>query len=374
MNFEFDDSEQAIRETIRAYLAETSTPASLRRLIQSDEGFDATVWQTLASELGLVGLLIPEVHGGSGLGFVELAAVLHEMGRALYCGPYFSSAVLVPIALRELGDEPGRRQLLPGIANGSRRATLAVGEDAHTPAPDRIQTRAHRDGHLHRLTGRKRFVIDADSAHSILVVARSEEQSSLYRLFGVESDAAGLERTSLATLDPTRRQADLRFSNTPATSLGPALPWDRVARVLALSAIALAAEQAGGAERTLDDSLRYARERIQFGRPIGAFQAIKHKCADMLIASESAKAAALFAAWTASQDLRSVETVASIAQATCSDAYLKNAGENFQIHGGVAFTWEYDAHFHIKRARSSWALFGSPKEHRELTATAMGLR
>jgi len=372
MQFEFSEEQEAIRQATRSFLEEVSTPTEVRRVIKTPEGYDADVWRALASDLELVGLLIPQAHGGSGLGFVELAAVMQEMGRALLCAPYFASAVLAPVAIALLGDEAAAARLLPDIASGLQRAALAVTET--TPGVDAIETRARADGDGFRVSGRKPFVIDGFTADHLLIVARLEGEAASLGLFCVESDAAGLERTPLDTLDPTRKQAHLEFKDSKAWAVGPPTEAAQIERVLARAAVALAAEQAGGAERTLEDTVAYVQLREQFGRPIGSFQAVKHKCADMLMAAESAKAAAQYSAWAASRNAEDADAAAAVAKATCSEAYLHNAGESLQLHGGIGFTWESDAHLHLKRARSSWQLLGPPSAHRETTAVRMGLR
>ncbi|MBV8160638.1 MAG: acyl-CoA dehydrogenase, partial [Acidimicrobiia bacterium] len=203
------------------------------------------------------------------------------------------------------------------------------------------------------------------------VAARTGDNVSLFTVAG---DAEGLTRTPLATMDQTRKQARLEFSGTPAKLLGTeGEGWPVLSRVLALAAVALAAEQVGGAQKCLDMSVEYAKVRVQFGRPIGSFQAIKHKCADMLLEVESAKSAAYYAGWAAAELNDELPTVASLAKAYCSDAYFHAAAENIQIHGGIGFTWEHDAHLYFKRAKSSQLLLGDPTYHRELLAQRIGI-
>jgi alkylation response protein AidB-like acyl-CoA dehydrogenase len=214
-------------------------------------------------------------------------------------------------------------------------------------------------------------VIDGHTANLILVAARSGDGISL---FSVEGDAAGLTRTPLTTMDQTRKQARLEFSGVPAKLIGAeGKGWDTLSRVLDLAAVALAAEQVGGAQKCLDMSVEYAKVRVQFGRPIGSFQAIKHKCADMLLEVESAKSAAYYAGWAAAELNDELPVVASLAKAYCSDAYFHAAAENIQIHGGIGFTWEHDAHLYFKRAKSSELLLGDPTYHRELLAQRIGI-
>ena len=221
------------------------------------------------------------------------------------------------------------------------------------------------------LNGTKRFVIDGHIANLILVAARTDAGLSL---FAVEGDASGLTRTSLSTMDQTRKQAELVFADTPATLIGTdGSAAAGLTKTLQLAAVALAAEQVGGAQRCLENAVAYAKERIQFGRPIGSFQAIKHKCADILLEVESAKSAAYYAGWAAAEDNDELPIVASLAKSYCSDAYFHAAGENIQIHGGIGFTWEHHAHLYFKRAKSSELLLGDPAYHREILATQLGI-
>jgi len=226
-------------------------------------------------------------------------------------------------------------------------------------------------GDGHTLTGTKMFVIDGHSADVVLVLARTDAGISL---FAVEGDAAGLTRTPLATMDQTRKQARLEFADTPARLIeSEGIGWDFVARVLDLAAVGLAAEQVGGAQKVLEMAVEYAKVRVQFGRPIGSFQAIKHKCADMLLEVESAKSAAYYGMWCASEMNDELPSTASLAKAYCSEAYFHAAAENIQIHGGIGFTWEHPAHLYFKRAKSSELLFGDPTYHREQLAQRIGI-
>ncbi len=214
-------------------------------------------------------------------------------------------------------------------------------------------------------------MLDGHTADLLIVAARTAAGVSL---FAVEANANGVERTALSTMDQTRKQAKITFTDAPATLIGTdGAGWAVIETVLDLAAVALAAEQVGGAQKVLDMSVEYAKERIQFGRPIGSFQAIKHKCADMLLEVESAKSAAYYAGWCASEMNDELPSVASLAKAYCSEAYFHCAAENIQIHGGIGFTWEHPAHLYFKRAKSSELLFGDPSYHRELLAQRIGL-
>ncbi|HUO48732.1 MAG TPA: acyl-CoA dehydrogenase, partial [Acidimicrobiales bacterium] len=287
------------------------------------------------------------------------------------CAPYFSTVALGANALLASGDEGAKKDLLPGIASGDTIATLALTEDTGRWDLDGITLAASESGGGWTLDGHKMFVIDGHSADLILVAARTARGVSL---FAVEGGAAGLTRTALATMDQTRKQARLEFSGTPARLVGDDGGAAGVlSQTLDLAAVALAAEQVGGAQRCLDMAVEYAKTRIQFGRPIGSFQAIKHKCADMLLEVESAKSAAYYAGWAAAEDSDELPVVASLAKSYCSEAYFHAAAENIQIHGGIGFTWEHDAHLYFKRAKSSELLLGDPSYHRELLAQRIGI-
>jgi alkylation response protein AidB-like acyl-CoA dehydrogenase len=367
MTFAFSEEQQELRRGLRRFLEDKSPSRQVRRLMETEAGYDRAVWSQMAEQLGLQGLTIPEEHGGAGGGPVEQLIVLEEMGRVLLCAPYFATAVLAVHALQASGDAAAQGELLPGIAAGTTIATLAVPEDDGSWSTDGLQTRARRSGDAYVLDGRKSFVLDGAIADLVLVVAQADEGPTL---FAVDGHAPQLSRRSLQTIDMTRKQAALVLDGVPARLVGTAgAAAGVVEKTLQLAAVALAAEQVGGAQRCLDMSVDYAKLRVQFGRPIGSFQAIKHKCADMLLEVESAKSAAYYAAWAAAEGSNELPLVASLAKAYCSEAYFHVAAENIQVHGGIGFTWEHDAHLYYRRAKSSEVMLGSPTHHREIAAT-----
>jgi alkylation response protein AidB-like acyl-CoA dehydrogenase len=371
VNFAFSEEQEELRRTVRSFLEQKSPESEVRRLMETTEGHDPAVWKQMGEQLGLQGLAVPEDFGGSGFTYVELGVVLEEMGRSLLCAPYFSTVVLASNALLHCGDDAAKKEYLPGIASGETIATLAFTEESGRWDADGIQMQASGSGDSWTLDGTKMFVIDGHVADLILVAARTGAGISL---FAVAGDASGLTRTPLSTMDQTRKQARLEFSGTPARLVGAeGAGWDVMSRVLDLAAVGLAAEQVGGAQKCLEMSVEYAKVRVQFGRPIGSFQAIKHKCADMLLEVESAKSAAYYAMWAASELNDELPVVASLAKAYCSDAYFHAAAENIQIHGGIGFTWEHPAHLYFKRAKSSELLLGDPTYHRELLAQRIGI-
>ncbi len=371
MNFAFSEEQEELRRIVRQFLDSKSSEAEVRRLMETTEGYDPATWSQMANELGLQSLIIPEEYGGQGFGYVELTVVLEEMGRSLLCAPYFSTVVLAGNTLLHSGDDGAKKELLPGIASGDMVATLAFTEESGKWDESGITMQATKDGDGYKLTGTKMFVLDGNAADLILVAARTDAGVSL---FHVEAHTPGLKRTALATMDQTRKQARLEFADVPAKPIGTeGEGWTVLERVLDLAAVALAAEQVGGAQKVLEMAVEYAKVRVQFGRPIGSFQAIKHKCADMLLEVESAKSAAYYAGWCASELNDELPSVASLAKAYCSEAYFHAAAENIQIHGGIGFTWEHPAHLYFKRAKSSELLFGDPTYHRELLAQRIGI-
>jgi alkylation response protein AidB-like acyl-CoA dehydrogenase len=371
MNFAFSEEQDELRTSVRRFLEDKSPETEVRRLMETTEGYDTAVWSQMADQLGLQSLTIPEEFGGSGFSYVELIVVLEEMGAALLCAPFFSTVALGANALLTSGDDSAKADLLPGIASGETIATLAFTEDSGRWDIGGVALEATPSGDGWVLNGHKSFVLDGHVADLILVVGRTDAGISL---FSVAGDADGLTRTPLATMDQTRKQARLEFSGTPARLIGTDGGAEAgLSKTLDLAAVALAAEQVGGAQRCLDTAVEYAKTRIQFGRPIGSFQAIKHKCADMLLEVESSKSAAYYAGWAAAEDSDELPVVASLAKSYCSEAYFHAAAENIQIHGGIGFTWEHPAHLYFKRAKSSELLFGDPAYHRELLAQRIGI-
>ncbi len=371
MKLVFSEEQDELRRVVRRFLAEKFPEAEVRRLMETIGGFDPAIWAQMAGQLGLQSLTIPEEYGGAGFSYVELVIVLEEMGAVLACAPYFSTVALAANALLTSGDAAAKKRLLPGIAAGETIATLAWTEDEGRFDLGGIRCQATRTAAGWEVDGYKSFVVDGHTAGLLLVVAHAPAGLSL---FAVQPDAAGLRRTPLATMDQTRKQARLVFSGTPARLIGVAGGAEPgLRKALDLAAVALAAEQVGGAQRCLDSAVAYAKTRLQFGRPIGSFQTIKSKCADMLLHVESARSAAYYAGWAAAEDSGELPAVASLAKSCCSEAYAHAAAENIQIHGGIGFTWEHDAHLYFKRAKSSEFLLGDPTYHRELLAQRLGV-
>ena len=371
MNFGFSEEQEELRKMVRRFLEEKSPESEVRRLMATNEGYDPAVWEQMANELALQALGIPEEFGGQGFGPVELYVVFEEMGAALFCSPYFSTVALAANAILLVGSDADKAAYLPGIASGETIATVALTDDAGQWDLSTTSTRATSKGDGFVISGVRNYVTDGNVASLLLVPAMTSKGLSL---FAVDPNASGVKRELLATMDQTRKQSRIEFSDAPGTLLGT--DGDALAGLettLAIAASALAAEQVGGAQRVLTNAVEYAKNRVQFGRPIGSFQAIKHKCADMLLDVESAKSAAYYAAWAAQEMNDELPIAASLAKSFCSEAYFHCAAENIQIHGGIGFTWEHHAHLYFKRAKSSELFLGDPAYHRELLAQRLGI-
>jgi alkylation response protein AidB-like acyl-CoA dehydrogenase len=351
----FTEEQEELRRSARAFLAEHSSSERVRAAMASDLGWDAEAWKRIGGELGWTAVAIPEAYGGVGLGFVELVGLLEEMGEALLCAPFFASVCMAAPALLAAGDSAAAREWLPAIAEGRATAALVTGDVVATRAADAVT-----------LDGVARLVLDGHAADLLVVAAREGGGTSL---FALPARTRGVERQAHPTMDQTRRFAEVSLRGVAAARAGAAGQGaTALACALDQARVALAAEQVGGAQRCLDLAVAYAKERVQFGRPIGSFQAIKHKCADMMVAVESARSAAYWAGCVAAEAGAELPRAASLAKAWCSESYFRCAADALQIHGGVGFTWEYDVHLHLKRARSMEQFLGSPTWHRERVA------
>ena len=369
MRFSFTEEQEEFRVFLRRFLEDKSPTTEVRRLMETDEGYDDAVWKQLSSELGLPAVHVPEEYGGQGFSVAELAIVVEEMGRALLCAPYFSSAVLATTTILEAATEEQKRTLLPPLAGGETRATLAFTEDNGLWKGSGVEATATTSGDGYTIDGAKSFVLDGHTADSIVVLARTSGTSGNDGLsfFIVSGDADGLTRTLLKTTDPTRKQARLEFKSVQAELLGQeGAAAGPLAKVLDIAAICLANEMVGGAEKLRESALEYSLMRVQFGRQIGSFQTMKHKSADMLLEVELAKSAAYYAAAAAAEGDDETPALACLAKAGAAQAYMQTAINTVQIHGGIGFTWDNDTHLWFKRAKSSEVFLGDPAYHREL--------
>ncbi len=368
IQFHFTEEQRQFRDVLRRFMAAASPATEVRRLMDDERGFDPAVWRRMADELGLAGLMVPERYGGSGFGLVEVGLAMEEMGRVLLCAPYLASAVLAANALCRTGSEAQKQRWLPGIASGQALAALAFAEPGGEPGVESIAMQAAALDGGYSLTGCKDYVVDGCNAELLLVAARTGGEGGLagLSLFAVAGEAPGVSRRRLQALDPTRQLARVEFDGAAAELLGelnqagPAL-----AETLDVGAIALANEMAGGAQRLLEDTLEYIRLRMQFGRAVASFQAIKHRCAELLLQVELMKSAAYHAAQVADAQPEQLAYEASLAKAAAGEAYLHAAAEAIQLHGGIGFTWDQDTQLWFKRAKSSEVLLGDPAWHRE---------
>lgn len=379
MEFSFSEDQNELRRAARRFLEVASSEERVRSAMETEQGYDSATWTQLSEELAWTALTVPEEYGGLGMSYLDLHPLMEEMGRALLCSPFFSTVCLGANALLLGGTGAQKERYLPGIAAGETTATLAYGENNNRMDAEGVEATYCRTGAAYILRGAKTYVLDGHTAKLVIVAARAEGSKGVegVSLFLVPGDAEGLTRTWLPTMDQTRRLASLELGDVvvPHDALlgQEAQGWCLVERTLDLARIALAAEQVGAAEMCLEMSVEYAKVRKQFGRTIGSFQAIKHKCADMLMMVESARSAAFYASALAGQGDPDLEEVASSAKAFCSDTFFHCAAETIQIHGGIGFTWEHAAHMYFKRAKATEVLFGDPSFHRERFAKRMGL-
>ena len=357
MDFGLNDDQEMLQRYAREFLEKECPSTFVRAQMDSVTAHDASFYKKMAG-LGWTAIAIPEDAGGQGMSYVDLAVLVEEMGRAVVPGPFFATVCLAAPVLADTG----RTDLLSGIASGERLATLAYTEESGRVDERGIQLQADGD----RLTGAKHYVPDAHVAHTLIVAARSDEGVSLY---AVAADAPGVSIEQVPTMDMTRRWCTVTLDGAQGELLGEAgRGWPILERTLQKSAALLSSECVGGANKVLDMSVDYAKVRMQFGRPIGSFQAVKHRCADMLVDVEMARSAMYYAAWAASEEDTELPLAASIAKAWCGEAYTRVAANGIQVHGGIGFTWEHDMHLYFKRAKVNELLLGDTAHHRELVA------
>jgi alkylation response protein AidB-like acyl-CoA dehydrogenase len=372
VTFALTEEQQALAAMVRDVLADTASSDRIRAVMLDEGGFDAGTWDQLA-QLGLTGLTIAEEHGGAGATFVELSLVFEELGRRLAPVPLLASAVLGATVLQHAGSPEQQTAILPDVAAGTARLALAHLDPAGRLTAD-PGIRAVREGERWTLDGTAGFVVDGQHATHLVVAATSAEG---LQLFLVDADAEGVERTAVEVLDLTRPMATIRCSGVTVDAgarLGAADPAAALDAALTAGVVALACEQVGGTRQLLEMTTAYARDRVQFGRSIGSFQAVKHRLAELLVATESARSAAYHAARVlAAGEWEELRIAAPLAASYCAEVYERAAGDAIQLHGGIGFTWEHDTHLYFKRAKASKLLLGDPKHHRRQLADALGL-
>ena len=378
MEFGFTEEQEMIRSQAAEFLKNECPVSKVRELMLSEHAYSPELWEKLAA-MGWLGLVFPEQYGGAGLTFVELTVLLEAMGRALVPGSFFSTVVLAGFILLEAGDEDQKNRWLKPLAEGNLKATLALTEPNGSWKADGVASViAERGGGEYIINGTKLFVPDAQKADLIICAARTDSSSSPesnITLFAVEPNTEGLKITRLKTMDQTRGLYEVTFKRVRVAADqvlgGVGKAWPVIERVIDKATIGLCAEMVGGAQSVLDMCVHYAKDRVQFGRPIGSFQAIQHKCAEVLLEVESAKSAAHFASWAAEQD-EGLPLAAAMAKSFCDEAYLRASQENLHIHGGVGFTWEAEPHLYFKRAKATETLLGPPAFQRARIAQALG--
>ncbi len=378
MDFGFSEEQEMLRKSARDFLGKECPMTYVRQMMEDERGYRDEQWKKMA-ELGWMGLILPEDYGGAGLDFVDMTVVLEEMGRVVLPGPFFATTILGGVAITEGGSAALKKELLPRLAAGDLRVTVAQLEPNARWDAEGVELEAKPAKGGVTLSGTKLFVPDAHTADLLIVAGRAPGSRGAegIGLFVVDAKGPGVTTTLLKTMDQTRKLCEvvLKDVSVPAERvLGqPGQGWKLLERVVDRGKVGLCAEMCGGAQKVLEMSVDYAKVREQFGRPIGSFQAIQHKCANMLVEVESSKSATYYAAWAVANDVPEAPLAAAMAKAYCSDAYRHTAGEGIQIHGGIGFTWEHDMHIYFKRAKSSEVTFGDATWNREIVAQLIGL-
>ena len=379
MDYSFSEEQEMLRTMARDFLAKECPKTYVREMMeQSETGYTPEVWKKMA-DVGWLGLVFPEEYGGTGMSFRDLMILGDEMGRAVLPGPFVSTVLLVGMPILMAGTEEQKKEYLPKIASGDMICTLAVLEEDGDLWPGGVKTTATRRGDDYVIRGTKRFVSDAKAADFMLVAARTKHATDPedgITLFLVDArDRTVIYPTELKTMDMTRKQYEVSLRNVavPAANIVGELHqgWPIIKKVALQAAAFLTAEMAGGMDWVLETTVEYMKTRIAFGRPIGSFQALKHRAADMASLSEYGRSLMEWAALCMNADSPEAPVAVSMAKAFCGDAYKKLTSEGVQLHGGIGFTWDHDMHLYFKRARANDTAFGDSNYHRELIAQAL---
>ena len=378
MNFGFNEEQELLRNTARKFFENECPSDTVRKLMETPEGMSAELWKKLA-EQGWLGLIFPEPYDGMALGLVDLVVLMEEMGRAVAPGPYFSTVLLGGLAILEAGSDAQKKEWLPRIAAGDKRVALAWMEPSAQLGPAGVTLTAAEKGGTYTLSGTKLFVHDAHTADALVVAARTRPGAGPdgVSLFLLPKGTKGLAVTLLPTMDQTRKLCEVACSDVTVGAdalLGAAgAGWTPLSRVLDRATVALCAEMCGGAQKVLDMTVEYAKIRQAFGRPIGSYQGVKHRAADMLVDVENSKSITYYAAWALGENSPEAQLAVSMAKAYVSDAFRRVAAAGIQLHGGIGFTWEHDLHLYFKRAKGSEFTFGDATHHRERVAQLVNL-
>lgn len=376
MDFGFNEEQEMLRQSARAMLERECPSAHVRRMMEDERGYSPELWRRMA-ELGWLGLVLPDEYGGAGLDYVDMVVVAEEMGRVLLPSPFIWSLTFAE-AIRRAGSDEQKRRFLPAMARGELVATPAHVESGGSWEERGVTLSARRSGASFTLDGEKMFVNDAHVADFFLVAARTgSRRAGGVTLFAIDAHREGVAVTPLKTMDQTRRLGAVRFERVRAASTDVVGVvnggWPVLEDALDRARVVLAAEMLGGAQKVMETAVAYSKVREQFGRAIGSFQAVQHKCANMMVDIESAKSAVYYAAWAVSNDAPDARIAAAVAKAAASDAYRRVAAEGIQVHGGIGFTWEHDMHLYFKRAKSSEFTFGDASFNRDVVAQLIGL-
>jgi alkylation response protein AidB-like acyl-CoA dehydrogenase len=377
LDFGFSEEQEMLRQSARSLLERECPSAHVRQMMEDERGYSPDLWRKMA-ELGWLGLVLSEEHGGAGLDYVDLVVVAEEMGRVLLPSPFIWTLMFADVIGRA-GSEEQKRRFLPAIARGEIIATTAHLEANGSWDEDGITTAARKSGTGFVLEGEKLYVNDARAADFLLIAARTgaKRGGGGVTLFAIDAKRPGIAVTPLKTLDQTRKLGAVAMRAVKAAAADVVGEvhhgWSVLAAAIDRAKVALAAEMMGGAQKVLETTVEYTKVREQFGRPIGSFQAVQHKCANMMVDVEGAKSAVYYAAWAVSNDAPDARTAAAVAKAAASDAYRRTAADGIQVHGGIGFTWEHDMHLYFKRAKSSEFTFGDANFNREIVAQSIGL-
>lgn len=373
LDFGFSEEQEMLRDAAKRFLADNCPTTFVRKMMADSTAHDKEFWKKLV-ELGWPGLLIPEQFGGQGGSFLDMTVVAEEAGKVLVPGPFFTSALVAAPLLIEGGSDAQKKEILPRMANGEFIGTLALAEASGRFDAEGIQLKASKSGSDYTLSGEKFFVPDAHVANGMCVAVRTGGSGDKgITLLVVPTNAAGVTVTQLKTVDMTRRLCHVKFDNVKAGGvLGKeGEGWPILRRVLDIATAALSVEMVGTAQKALDMSVEYAKTRVQFGKPIGSFQAVKHKCVDMMVAVENARSLSYYACWTVDERAAEAATAVPMAKAYASDMAKNVTSEAIQVHGGIGFTWEHDMHLYHRRALAGEANFGNAPIHRETVARAL---
>jgi len=376
VDFGFSEEQEMLRRSARALLEKECPSAVVRKVMADERGFDPALWKKMA-ELGWLGLVIPEEYGGGGLSYVDLVLIMEEMGRVVLPSPFIWT-VMFAEAIKRSGNDHQKSSLLTRIVSGEVIATIAYLEPSAVWSADGIAMTARKEGTRYVLDGTKLFVNDGHLADYILLAARTGEAGNRgITLFALETKQGGIAVTPLTTMDQTRKLAEVKFTGVKVDASDvvgeEGSGWSTLSETIDRGKVMLAGEMMGGAQKVLDMTVDYAKVRVQFGRPIGSFQAVQHKCANMMIDVEGAKSAAYYASWAVSNEVAEAPLAAALAKAAASDAFRRVSADGIQLHGGIGFTWDHDMHLYFKRAKSSEFTFGDANWNRELVAQGINL-